>query len=373
MGLFYLLSVFKKIKGGSILKKLGILWICAVVLLFFTACSQANSDENVHQNKEEKRTIKIGMITDTGGIDDKSFNQSAWEGIQAFAKANGLTEGKDYKYLQSSSEAEYETNLNQFVQANFDLTFAVGYKLKPAVEKIAAANPKSNFAIIDEKVDLPNVTSATFKDEEGAFLVGIVAAMTSETNTVGFIGGEKSALMQRFESGFEAGVKSINPKAKVLVQYANSFSDAAKGSAIASAMYGQNADVIYVAAGGTGNGVFTEAKNRKAKGENVWVIGSDRDQYKEGLPENVTLTSMVKGIHTVCEQLAVLAQNGDLKAGTMEFGLKEGGVGISDTTENIGEDTLGQINDYEQKIITGEIIVPKTRQDLDVFLANLKS
>ena len=157
-----------------------------------------------------------------------------------------------------------------------------------------------------------------------------------------------------------------------MVQYANSFSGAAKGAAIASAMYGKNADVIYVAAGGTGNGAFTEAKNRKAKGENVWVIGVDRDQYEEGLPENVTLTSMVKGVGESCQEILTRAKNGELKSGLLEFGLAEGMVGISKTTENVGEDALKAVKEYEGKIISGEIVVPKTSEDLKTYLGNLK-
>lgn len=361
------------------MKKIGLwffVWVMAMAVL--SACggsdqenNSSTSTPNTNEN-QVKETIKIGLAADTGGVDDKSFNQAAWEGIKAFGEANNLVEGTDYKYLQATTDADYDTNLSQFVQGKFDITFAAGYKLKAAIEKAAQSNPDMNFAIIDEYVDLPNVTSATFKEQEGSFLVGIVAALTTETNTVGFIGGEESELMKRFEAGFEAGVKTVNPKAEVLVQYANSYSDAAKGAAIASAMYGKQADIIYVAAGGTGNGVFTEAKNRKANGENVWVIGVDRDQYEEGLPENVTLTSMVKGVEAAVQQISTLAKNNELKGGLMEFGLADGGVGIADTTENIGEDALQQVKDYEAKIISGEIIVPKTAKELEAYVNGLK-
>lgn len=366
------------------MKKFGLLiTVLAMAMMLLSACGGGTSDQKDNNSNngsttpstnddQPKDKIKIGMVTDTGGVDDKSFNQAAWEGIQAFGEANGLVENTDYKYLQSISDADYDTNLAQFVQGNFDITFATGYKLKAAMEKVAKANPDVNFAIIDEYVDLPNVTSATFKDQEGSFLVGIVAALTTETNTVGFIGGEESELMKRFEAGFEAGVKTINPKAEVLVQYANSYSDAAKGAAIASTMYGKQADVIYVAAGGTGNGVFTEAKNRKANGENVWVIGVDRDQYEEGLPENVTLTSMVKGVGAAVQQISTLTKNNELKGGQIEFGLADGGVGIAETTDNVGEDALQQVKNYEEKIISGEIIVPKTAKDLEIYLNGLK-
>lgn len=137
--------------------------------------------------------------------------------------------------------------------------------MQDSIEKVADQYPKQQFAIVDTVVEKPNVTSITFKDHEGSFLVGAVAAMTTKSNKVGFIGGVKSPLIEKFESGFKAGAKAVNPNIEVVVQYADAFDKPEKGSVLASAMYGQGIDVIYHASGATGNGVFTEAKNRKKK------------------------------------------------------------------------------------------------------------
>jgi basic membrane protein A len=145
------------------------------------------------------------------------------------------------------------------------------------IGKVADQFKKNNFALVDQVVDKPNVASVVFKENEGSFLVGVIAGLTATTDKVGFVGGVNSDLIKKFESGFKAGVKAANPKAEIEIRYAEDFNAAEKGQAIASDIYGKKVDVIYHAVGGTGQGVFTEAKNRKKNGEDVWVIGVDRD------------------------------------------------------------------------------------------------
>lgn len=207
------------------------------------------------------------MVTDTGGVDDRSFNQSAWEGLQKFGKANDMEKGTDgYNYLQSASEADYKTNLNTAVRSDYDLIYGIGYKLKDAIEEVSKQKPKNQFAIVDDTIDdRDNVVSIGFKDNDGSYLVGVVAGLTTKTNKVGFVGGVKGTVIDRFEAGFTAGVKAVNPNAQIDVQYANDFAKADKGQQIASSMYSSGVDVIFHAAGGTGNGVFAEAKNLKKK------------------------------------------------------------------------------------------------------------
>src|SRR6478609_8482677 len=229
----------------------------SLVLAAGTLLSACGSDDAGKSGGDKKAAdFKVGMVTDTGGVDDKSFNQSAWEGLTKFGKDNGLDEGTGYKYLQSTKASEYESNLSKFAESGYNLTYGI---------------------------------SILFKEEQGSFLVGVVAAKQTKTNKIGFIGGVESPLIKKFENGFKAGVKSVNPDAEVISQYAESFNSPEKGSAIASTIYSKGADIIYQAAGGTGNGVFTEAKNRSKGGKDkkVWVIGVDRDQHEEGMPENV--------------------------------------------------------------------------------------
>ncbi|MFD3445526.1 BMP family protein [Microbacteriaceae bacterium 4G12] len=334
------------------------------------ACGTAN--KTTDKGTEKKTNIKIGMVTDTGGVNDKSFNQSAWEGLSKFGKDNSLKANEGYRYLQSEKESDYVPNLTKFADTNYNLTLGIGFLMADSVGKVADQYKDRQFAIVDTVVKKPNVTSLVFKENEGSFLVGVVAALTTKTNKVGFIGGVDSELIKKFESGFKAGVKTVNPKIEIVTQYAGDFNNIAKGTQLASTLYGQGVDVIYHAAGGTGNGVFTEAKNRKKQGQAVWVIGVDRDQHQEGMPENVTLTSMVKRVDVAVENIAKDALAGSLKGGSVrEFGLKEDGVGIAPTTDNVSKDALAKVDEYKKKILNGEVKVPATEDEYKKYEATL--
>ncbi|HET7629115.1 MAG TPA: BMP family ABC transporter substrate-binding protein [Bacillales bacterium] len=323
------------------------------------------------------KDFRVAMVTDTGGVNDKSFNQGAWEGLQKFAKDHDLKIGSEVKYLESQDATDYEPNLNQLIHHNYDLVFGIGYKMADAVKTIAQQNPDAKLAIIDSVVTndngemLPNVASITFKEQQGSFLVGVAAGIMTKTNKVGFIGGVKSAVISRFEYGFMAGVKAVNPDAVIYSQYAASFADAAKGEQIANTMYSKGADIIFAAAGATGNGVFTEAKNRTKNGDKVWVIGVDRDQYEEGLPENVTLTSMVKHVDTAVYDVSKKTMNGNFPGGKhVLLGLKEDGVGIAPHKENLSDEALEKIKAYKEKIINGDIQVPGTKEEWEQYKTN---
>ena len=211
---------------------------------------------------------------------------------------------------------------------------------------------------MDSVVDLPNVASLTFKDNEAAFLAGVAAAKTTKTKQVGFIGGVEGFVIDRFEAGFVEGVKAVDPSIKVEVQYAGSFADAAKGKQLAAAMYSGGADVIFHASGGTGNGVFSEAKDivtNDPKRE-VYVIGVDLDQDAEGLvtvdgkERHLTLASAVK-------KFAQETKEGQFKSGNTVYGLKDGGVDL--TTAQLSPEAKKAVEEYKAKIVKGEITVPE--------------
>ncbi len=210
------------------------------------ACGSSSDDKKSSDDKSSK-DFTVAMVTDTGGVDDRSFNQSAWEGLQKFGKANDMEKGTDgYNYLQSASEADYKTNLNTAVRSDYDLIYGIGYKLKDAIEEVSKQKPKNQFAIVDDTIDdRDNVVSIGFKDNDGSYLVGVVAGLTTKTNKVGFVGGVKGTVIDRFEAGFTAGVKAVNPNAQIDVQYANDFAKADKGQQIASSMYSSGVDVIF--------------------------------------------------------------------------------------------------------------------------------
>jgi len=294
-------------------------------------------------------TIKVGMVTDVGGVNDNSFNQSAWEGLQKLQTELNLPKD-NVNYLQSTSDAEYVPNLTQFVKDKWDLTWGIGFLMGDHLQKVASENPESKLAIIDAEVDAPNVESVLFKEHEGSFLAGVVAAKMSKTKKVGFVGGVEIPVIKRFELGFEAGVKAADPSVEVIKVYTGAFDKPDLGKSTASQMYGQGADIIFHASGGTGDGVFNEAKDRKAKGQDVWVIGVDKDQSLT-FGDEITLTSMVKRVDEAVYLVSKDLTEGKFEGGKIKWlGLAEDGVGLASTSnKNVPEDILKQVEEYKQK------------------------
>ena len=314
--------------------------------------------------------LLLALVTDGGGIDDRSFNQSAWEGLESYGKANGLKQGKGgYNYFQSTDTSEIKTNLQTAVKGGYKLVYGVGFAAAPAVTSVAKANPKTNFAIIDAVIAKKNVASLTFKTEQSSYLAGVAAAKQSKSGTVGFVGGIHGDVIDTFEAGFKAGVKATNANIKVLTQYTDSFTDAAKGKTIAASMTANGADVIFQAAGGAGNGVFAEAKaaNQKESADSdkkIWVIGVDRDQKsdgnykdKDGKSSNFTLVSAVKRVDSAVEDVATKAKNDKFPGGkTITYGLKEKGVSLS--KDSASSSVWSAVQSAQKKIVAGDIKVP---------------
>ncbi|MEK5235396.1 BMP family ABC transporter substrate-binding protein [Paenibacillus sp. FSL L8-0470] len=306
--------------------------------------------------KDGASDVKVGLVTDVGGVNDKSFNQSAWEALEALNKESGV----EIKYLQSKANADYVPNLNQFVKGGYDLTWGIGFDLGDALLEVAKANPDAKLAIIDSVVDAPNVESVTFSENEGSFLVGVVAGLTTKTNKVAFIGGMDSPVIKRFEVGFKAGVEAVNPEATVTNTYAGAYDKPDTGKSLAATLYDAGNDIIFPAAGATGNGVFNEAKSRNdAGGDKVWVIGVDKDQSIE-FGDDVTLTSMIKRVDEAVKKVSQQVVDGTFKGGTTTvLGLKDNGVGLPETSKaNVSEEILAKVEDFKKQIIDGKITVP---------------
>ncbi|MBD0382008.1 BMP family lipoprotein [Paenibacillus sedimenti] len=303
------------------------------------------------------KDFKIGMVTDIGGVNDKSFNQSAWEGLKGLEKQTGAK----VKNLESKSDADYVPNLNQFVKDGYNLTWGIGFLMGDALKTVATQNPNAKLAIIDNVVEAPNVESVTFSEQEGSYLVGVVAGLTTKSNKIGFVGGIDIPVIKRFEAGFIAGVKAVNPNAKVQINYTGAFDKPDLGKAAAATIYNDGADIIFHAAGSTGNGVFNEAKDRAKAGKKVWVIGVDKDQSLE-FGDDVTLTSMLKRVDTAVARVSKDVVDNKFQGGkTVVLGLKEDGVGLPETSKkNVSADILKKVDEYKAKIISGEIKVPAT-------------
>lgn len=300
----------------------------------------------------------LAMITDTGGLGDQSFNDSSWAGLQQ-AEAEY---GADIKVLESNTADDYLPNLTSFAEEEVDIIFGVGFLFEESMMTASEIFPDQYFAIVDAVVDAPNVASLTFAEHEGSFLVGTIAGTATETDVVGFIGGLKFPLIEKFEYGFRAGVKAVNPDAEVLVNYADSFEDAAKGKEIALVQNQSGADIIFHAAGGVGVGLIQAAEE-----QGFWAIGVDQDQSRLA-PDNV-LCSMIKRVDVATFTVSEEVINGNFQAGVKVFDLHNDGVGYSDDAGNLTDDLKAVADQYKEMIKAGEFMVPQTADEFEAFEA----
>ena len=300
--------------------------------------------------------FSVGLVTDVGGVNDGSFNQSAWEGLQKAGEDFGVT----VNYLESKTDADYTPNIESFMDEDCDLIICVGYMLADAMRSAAEENPDQKFAIIDDSScsDLDNVTCLMFRQEQASYLVGYVAGLVTETNTVGFVLGMANDTMNQFGYGYLAGVKDANPDATILQQNANSFSDSATGKSMANQEITNGADVIFHAAGATGLGVIEACQEAKIK-----AIGVDSDQSSIAL--DTVITSAMKRVdNAVYETTEELIQD-KLESGIHEYDLAHGGVDIAPTTDLLSDDVIAAVDDVKEKIISGEVVVPKTKEEFE--------
>ena len=349
-------------------KKLVGLGVVSLAALTFAACSSRTSNSSSSSESSDS-AVKAAIITDVGGVDDRSFNQSAWEGLTAWGEENGLKENTDYTYFQSASESDYVTNLDSAVSGGYNLVFGIGFALESAIAEVAPNNPDTNYVIVDSVVaDQDNVVSVGFADHEASYLAGVAAAKSTKSNHIGFIGGMEGVIIDRFEAGFVAGAKSVNPDIKVTIDYAGSFADAAKGQTLAAAQYAAGADVIFHASGGTGNGVFAAAKaenETRNEADKVWVIGVDRDQSaegdytsKDGKDSNFVLASTLKQVGTSVKDIANKALAGEFPGGEiLQFTLADGGVDLAET--NLSDEASEAVATAKKAILDGEVSVPE--------------
>lgn len=304
--------------------------------------------------------LTLGMVTDVGGLGDRSFNDSAYNGLlRSREKLNAYVQ-----VLQSRSAADYQPNLDALTNLHFDMVYAIGFLMSLDLDSVAKENPKQKYAIIDAVVDDPNVVSITFREQDGSFLAGALAAMVSKTHHIAFLGGQDIPLIEKFEAGYTAGAREIDPNIKVDVKYAGSFEDVAAGKEIANLLFNDGVDIIYCAAGKVGLGSIDAVKTR----ENDYIIGVDSNQ--DALAPGKVLTSMVKKVDVAVFDVAQsLAENKPM-SGHVEFGLKDGAIGLTDfayTKAAIGSANLAKLKSIEAAIIAGTIVPPSTRDALAKF------
>ena len=315
----------------------------------------------------EASKVQVGLVYDVGGRGDQSFNDMAYAGLEKAKQEFGdKVEVKDAE--PDTGGQNREDLLRTFAEQGYGLVIGVGFLFTDAMATVAKEYPDVKFAIIDScpEEQLDNLACLTFKEHEGSFLVGAAAALKTKTGKIGFVGGMKTPLIERFEAGYRAGAKYINPDVQVVADYAGTTGDAfnnpTKGRELALAQIQQGADVIYHAAGGTGRGVF-QAVQEQGK----LAIGVDADQSLTA-PDyaGVILTSMVKHVDVAVYDVIRSVVEGNFQAGLHQYGLKEGGVGyaVNDKNKAMIEDIVPQLDEIKEKIISGEIQVPESPSDV---------
>ena len=335
------------------MKKILALVMALCMVFALCACGQTAAPAESAAPAEK---VKIGMVTDVGGVNDKSFNQTSWEGLQALDP-----EVFEVNYLESKTDADYQTNINTFIDEGYDLIICVGYMLADATREAAEANPDQLFAIIDDAtIDLPNVACLMFAQEQASYLVGLVAGSVTESKTVGYVQGMVSDSMNLFGIGYITGVLEACPDATVLQYNANAFGDIAGGSTAAKDMITKGADVIYHAAGGTGIGVISACDE-----EGIWAIGVDTDQAPLA-PDHV-LTSAMKRVDVAAQDISKAVAEGNFTAGIHMYDLSNGGVDLAPTRDHIPAEVIEVVEAAKTAIINGEKSVPTSVDDCPEF------
>lgn len=297
------------------------------------------------------------VVTDVAGLGDEGFNDLAYAGVQQAADELGGEAG----VLESTEPAEYVPNLQQAVDGGASLVVAVGFALTDAVVEVASDNPEARFLLIDSVAagqdgePLQNVRSVTFREQEPAYLAGVVAGMTTEADRVGFVGGQQIPPVERFLAGFRAGLDATNPDASLAEVYIGSFADTARGRELARNHYDSGADVLFEVAGLGGLGTYEAAR---AEGPGHWVIGVDTCK-DEVAPDNF-LTAATKDVTGQVLAAARQLDDGSFEGGAVSVGLAEGAAGLcEDTFDDLPPDVRTAVQEAENAIVDGELTVPE--------------
>ncbi len=318
--------------------------------------------------------FNVGLTFDIGGKGDQSFNDSAAAGVDKAVADFGVTQTD----VEPNADGSDRAQILQLQAEQSNIVLAIGFLFADDVANVAADNPKVPFAVIDDpmlnfdtKPPSPrgdNIAGLTFAEEQGSFLVGVAAALTTKTKEVGFLGGVSGfGLIEKFQAGYEAGVKAVDPSIKVVSQYITQFPDfdgfisPDRGKEIAAAMFDGGADIVYAAAGSSGGGMFQAAKEyRDANGTTVWGIGVDSDQYNTVDPsvQDTVLTSMIKHVDVAVYQAIKSVLDGTFAPGQTVYDLSVDGVGYSTSGDFLSADTIAQIEKFKAQIIDGTIVVP---------------
>lgn len=316
-------------------------------------------NSSIAATAQDGSDVTVTMVTDTAGIGDQNFNDLAKIGGDRAAAELGVT----FQIQESQTQADYVPNLTLGAEAG-QLTVAVGALLSDAVAEVAPQFADRSFALIDGVVEEPNVYSIVFREHEGGFLAGVLGGLVSQTGTLGVVGGIRVPPVMRYEVGFVAGVKSVNPNAEVLVSYADSFEDPALGKELTLAQYNNGADIVFPIAGRTGVGSFDAANE---KGAGFWVIAADVDQSHLGPGRQ--LGAARKGVDVAFFNAAQAVVDGSFAGGTIaDLGITEGGIDLYAIDPSVDQSFLDTVEAYKQAIVDGSVVPPATDEELAAFV-----
>ena len=329
------------------LRRLALLFLVSgFCLLVFSGCQK-------RAKADERGKIKVGIVFDIGGKDDRSFNAAAWEGVKRASQELPIV----LRDVEPGDPTSIEPAMRAFAERGYDLIIGVGFAQTEIMERVARDYPNLHFAIIDGVIDLPNVASLVFKEHEGSYLVGMIAANKTKTGVLGFVGGMDIPLIRKFKVGYEEGAKSVNPRIRVVDNYVG-LTDAAwnnpgKGKELAVAQISKGADIIFTAAGNSGLGAFDAAEQY-----NKFVIGVDSNQ--NWVKPGFVLTSMVKRIDNAVYQIIQDLVGKKFQGGIHVYGLENEGIGYAMDQYNqdlVPADVIARVEEAKKKIIRGEIKV----------------
>ena len=334
--------------------KLFALCLLCVLPLFLAGCGGQSTAAS------EAGKIRVGIVFDIGGKDDRSFNAAAWQGVQRAAKDLPIV----LRDIEPGTPNAIEPAMRAFAERGYDLIIGVGFAQAPIMEQVAKDYPNIHFAIIDGVSELPNVASLVFKEHEGSYLVGMLAAKTTKTGTIGFLGGMDIGLIHRFEKGYEEGAQAVNPNIRVIQNYVGvtdgAWNNPGKGKELSLAQIQKGADVIFTAAGNSGLGAFdaVEQQGKQNGRATHFVIGVDSNQNM--VKPGFVLTSMVKRVDNAVYNIVQEVVNGRFSPGLHVFGLDKDGVGYAMDEFNrdlITPEMIEQAETAKKRIISGEIKV----------------
>ena len=357
---------------------------CAVFIFLsfaLTACQKKDV-------KPAATGTTVRLLTDSSGVDDKSFNAAAWRGILEFygdTWVDARQRGSAYDWITTLDQSMYIPNIRQATDEGYDLIIVNGFTWADAVETVARDNPKQKYLIVDvDWLEPPNIMQAAYAEHEGSYLVGVAAALKAVEDGIanprfGFIGGVAGAVITKFEVGYVQGILSVLPNAQIVDYYVSSWDEPGLAKTQAKNWYDSGVYTIYSAAGSSGNGTIAQAKEYRAAGRNVWAIGVDSDQYEEGLyteTDSAVLTSMLKRVEISVIYALNAVKNNTFKGEGITFDLKIDGVGYSSANSALSKNIIDRLEVVKRQISNGEITVAATLADamkLPGFPQNLRA